>query len=836
MQKMLSEIRWHKKCQVNTVMRETFQIGEIAELTNGRLIGEGARVVESIATDSRSLPGSTNVLFVAIAGDHHNGNDFLSEVYDKGIRCFLTDQDPKELFDDASYCITGNALAALQLLAAARRNAFKGTAISITGSNGKTIVKEWLYQILQRKASVVRSPRSYNSQLGVPLSIWQLSERYRYAIIEAGISRLGEMEKLERIIHPDIGILTNIGPAHNENFSSESVKLKEKLQLFRNCRKLIYNADLKVDNLKISEYLKEYNAEKVDWSVSGSAKYIYSITENIPGKPNLKLKVKSESYLFELPYTDGASVENLLNVITTLMELGMEPAEIAVGLKLLEPVEMRLETLNGVLGSTLVNDVYNADLSGLAVALNVLDQLKKHKKKVVILSDLYQSGMQPEDLYREVAGMLKFRNIDKVICVGENSTKQRHFFPDNSEFYDKTEDFLSFFNRSDINDAAVLIKGARKFHFEDITQLLQLQYHKTVLEINVNALTENLNYYRSLLNSRTKIMVMVKALSYGSGGDEIAAFLQHEKVDYLAVAFPDEGIRLRKAGTKLPVMVMNADKDDYRTLFEYNLEPEIYCRSGLEQFVRMSRFMGMADHPIHIKLDTGMHRLGFEEEDMEWLLSCLREENVVVKSIFTHLVGSDEPQLDGFSKQQAEKFKTMAGKIKSIAGDSVMLHMLNSAGIERFADYQFDMVRIGIGLYGHGYRADLAPVSTFKTVISQIRNVKKGDTVGYNRSGKVLRDSRIATIPVGYADGIDRRLGNGNYSFYLNGKKVPVIGNVCMDMTMIDISGVDATIGDTVELFGKNLPVSEMADKLDTIVYEILTSVPERVKRVYIRE
>jgi Alr-MurF fusion protein len=816
---------------------EAVKFQQLAFFTGGKVLGDPERLVRHLATDSRSLPGVEHVLFIAIHGERHDGNDYIPDLYKRGIRSFLTDRKPDGAgMEEASFCIVEDALAALQQLAGERRKAFAGKVIGITGSNGKTIIKEWISQMLQYEMRVVRSPRSYNSQLGVPLSLWQLSGRYDIAVIEAGISLPGEMEKLARIIDPDIGILTNIGPAHRENFRSDSAKLTEKLLLFRSCSKLIYRADIDVDGEPIESFLGKLDAEKISWSLSGDAVYSWDILERDQERLVLRLNAGGEQYRLSLPFTDDASVENMIHAITLLAELGIEYSRIDQLLQKLEPVEMRLETLKGIHNSTLVNDVYNSDLAGLGVALDVLIQQRRHSRKVAILSDLYQSGLEDEQLYAEVAALLNFKKIDRIYCIGSNISGQQHQFPAGTQFFSDTEAFLGGFDPREIENSAVLIKGARRFHFEDITRQLQLQFHKTVLEINISEMVQNLNYFRSLLYPSTKIMVMVKALSYGAGSHEIAEFLQHEKIDYLAVAFPDEGVRLRKSGVQLPVMVMNTDLNDYRKLLEHQLEPEIYSREGLERFLKECRYMGLSDQPVHIKLDTGMHRLGFESGDVAWLCSRLATREIKVKSLFTHLVGSDDDSLDAFTKKQVEELVQMAGPIKAVAGAGIMLHALNSSGIERFPELQLDMVRIGIGLYGQGMSKKLEPVSTFKTIVSQIREVVPGETVGYGRSGVVQRKSKIATIPVGYADGINRRLGNGNYAFFLNGNYAPTIGHICMDMTMLDITGIDATVGDPVELFGRNCPVSAMAERLGTIVYEVLTSIPERVKRVYIRE
>ncbi len=817
-------------------MTDTITIKDIARVTNGSIVGDENREIAFFATDSRSLPRIKNVMFVAISGPHHNGNDFIENVYKQGIRNILTDETPAKPLEDVCYCVVKNSLEALQQISAYKRDQFKGTVIAITGSNGKTIVKEWLYQVLQRSYRVVRSPRSFNSQLGVPLSLWQLSSQYEIGIIEAGISKSGEMQKLENIIHPDIGILTNIGPAHRENFRSESQKLEEKLILFKNCRKLIYNKDLRVDGRHIQSFLKHMDAERIEWSSEGDAAYAFHILERKEDSTGITLRRGEEDIVFDFPFHDKASLENGLNVIVCLLETGLEAKFVQEAIKNLEPVEMRLQSLKGLAGSVLLSDVYNSDLAGLGAALDVLDQQQEHKKKAVILSDVYQSGMETGELYKEVADLLAFRNIAKLFLVGNDIGSQKHVFPDSAEFYKDTDDFLRRFDTGEIASTAVLIKGARKFAFERITQKLQLKFHNTVLEININDLIFNLNYYRSLLHPDTKIMVMVKALSYGTGGSEIAGYLQHEKVDYLAVAYADEGIRLRKAGIHLPVMVMNSDETQFKAMLEYDLQPELYSRESYEAFVKLCKFMGKTDHPVHLKFDTGMHRLGFGEADMDWLCSRLEKDELQIESIFTHLASSENAGHDAFTREQFARFDKMATRIQDVADYPLLLHVLNSSGIERFPEYQFGMVRIGIGLYGLGLSKDLIPVSTFKTRVTQVRNVAAGETVGYGRSGKLTRDSRIAVIPVGYADGIDMRLGNGNFAFHLNGKRVPTVGNICMDMTMLDVTDAEAAAGDEVELFGSKIPVREIAGQLDTIVYEVITGLPERVKRVYIKE
>ncbi len=817
-------------------MNGGIQIATIADLTGARVIGNSPVDVRHVATDSRTLSRTDHVMFVAIRGANHNGNDYLEEVHERGIRVFLTDQEPGDFLPNTCYLVVDDALPALQILAAHIRSNFPGTVIGITGSNGKTIVKEWLYQLLQDHATVYRSPRSFNSQLGVPLSVWQLDDSYKIGIIEAGISRPGEMARLQEIIHPSYGILTNIGPAHSENFSSDSEKLEEKLALFSGTSKVICRIDQVLEGKPLADYLANRPFGIVDWSIGGKATYVYFPLASDSEGSSFLLKKGDEEMDLHLPVTGKAAVEDLLHAITLMLELGYGPELVRQSLSRIEPVEMRLETLKGIFGSMLVNDVYNSDLAGLSVALDVLDQIPGRGKKTVILSEVYQSGKEPEELYEEVASVLNFRKVDQICCVGDTIGEMARFFPEGTQFYSDTPSFIRTFNRHEIAGAAVLIKGARKFHFEDITRFLQQQVHHTILEINLDNLAANLNYFRSITGKNVKIMVMVKALSYGSGVDEIASFLQHQQVDYLAVAFPDEGVRLREAGVKLPVMVMNADQSDLRTMIEHNLEPEIYNMDGLLEFVRISRYLGLPGYPVHIKLDTGMHRLGFEEADIEHLCEVLVKNRLVIQSVFTHLAASEDPEHDEFTRKQAADFERMAAMISDRTGQKPFRHVVNSAGIERFPRFHFEMVRLGIGLYGIGNASRLVPVSTFRTVISQVREVAAGETIGYNRMGKVDRPSRIATIPVGYADGISRKLGNGNYSFLIHGQKVPTIGNICMDMTMLDITDVDATEGDNVELFGQELPVEKMAETLGTIVYEVLTGIPERVKRVYIRE
>jgi alanine racemase len=715
----------------------------------------------------------------------------------------------------------------------------------VTGSNGKTIVKEWIYQILQHFYSVIRSPRSYNSQLGVPLSLWQLREGYEFAVIEAGISELSEMERLAAIVAPEIGILTNIGNAHGENFASDKGKLFEKLKLFEHSETLIYRGDQLVGSKgsRMDACIEEWKMQlekpealrTLSWVMEGEGDFVFTRRKGEDDECMVDLRYHGKPCTFKLPFADEASVENSLHVIALMVDLDLSYAAIQEYILKLEPVEMRLEILNGVFNSTLVNDVYNSDLAGLEVALDVLKQQNKHEDFTVILSDVFQSGMKTKALYAEVAKLITNKGIQHFVGIGKSVSKQAEQFPEGSQFFRNTDEFMQQFNRSMVSNRAVLIKGARNFYFEKITQFLQARYHKTVLEVHVNKLLHNLNYYRSLLRDETKVMVMVKALSYGSGGHEVAHLLQHENVDYLAVAFADEGMALRRAGVHLPIMVMNSDLKDFRQMIEMQLEPEIYSMSVLRDFLKACRFMGVSHYPVHLKIDTGMHRLGFGLEELGALVEYLVKGEIKVASVFTHLAGAYDPALDAFSKEQIAAYQSVVGELEQALGYPFIKHVLNTSGIERLNEHQMDMVRLGIGLYGYGEAEELEAVSVFKTQISQIRALEAGETVGYGREGEVKQASRIATIPVGYADGIDRRLGNGNYSFFLNGSKVATIGNICMDMCMLDISGVSAREGDTVELIGEQCRLEEMAEVLGTISYEVLTGIPERVKRVYVR-
>ncbi len=818
-------------------MKPQWKLSFIGTRLNGKVYGNGDITISTLAIDSRTITLSESTLFVALTGDQHDGHDYINELYHRGIRAFLVSR-PQDVsaFPGAGFCLVDNSLAGLQRLAMEWRSRYGGKVVALTGSNGKTIVKEWIYQCMGDTLNVHRSPKSYNSQVGVPLSVWMIGDHHDLAVIEAGISHPGEMDKLQRIINPDVGIITNLGGAHQENFSSFDEKIVEKLKLFKGCEKIICRADAMAGPKPLHTYLQELGVPVVDWSLDGDAKYSYKILKRSTAQTEISLTIQGKEITFRLPFGDDASIENALHALTFSIDFG-RPVHTAVkSIESLEPVSMRLEMLQGIQGSLIINDTYNSDTGGLQAALELVGQHEKKKGKVVILSDLLQSGREEHALYAEIAGLLIHKKITLFIGIGPALMHHRALFKDNSLFFRETDEFIKRMDRTLFVERIILIKGSRRFGFERITAELQLKTHQTRLEIDLNAMVHNLNYFRSILESGVKTMVMVKALSYGSGSVEIANLLQFHKVDYMAVAFIDEGVELRKAGVHSPIMVLNPDPSGFGTMVDYQLEPEIYSLGVVKTLYNLAHYRGIKQYPIHIKLDTGMHRLGFQESGIEELIPWLLHSEFRVVSVFSHLVASDQPEHDDFTREQIGSFRRYARVISNSIGETFDLHILNSAGIERFPEAQFDMVRLGIGLHGIGQSTYLKPVSSFKTTISQIRTVAVGDSVGYSRSGVVERTSQIATIPVGYADGLSRRLGNGIGCVWINGMAAPTFGDICMDMTMIDVTGLEVLEGDTIEIFGSQQKVKEIASITGTIPYEILTSIPERVKRVYLQE
>lgn len=787
--------------------------------------------------DSRTLSNTSGTCFIALRGVRRDGHLYIPELISAGVKIFLVESKftPPKTKEPLNWIFVNDPLEALQSIAAWHRSHSKARFIGITGSNGKTIVKEWIFQSLRNETKVFRSPRSYNSQVGVPLSILMIQNTDELAVLEAGISKKNEMERLEKIISPEVLILTNIGEAHQENFRSQKEKLLEKIKLAEHSKTIIYCRDHEEVHLAFRESFP--HKDFLCWGENKESDFVISRFENKSDGITFGISGKAKNNI-HLPFHDHASFENAMHVAALLYHLGYSDEFVRNKLYELEPVEMRLEFLRGINSSTIISDTYNSDLVSLANALDLLMQQKQHKKRTLILSDILQSGRKDDDLYAEVASMIKEKNVSRFIGIGPSLMLMRSRFPEGSSFFPDTVNFLRSPELFSFRDEAVLVKGARKFGFERISRELQFRTHQTVMEINLNAMVENLNFYRGLLKPQTRIMAMVKAFSYGSGSFEIANLLAFHKVDYLAVAYIDEGIDLRMNGITLPIMVMNPESGNFKSLIEYNLQPEIYSFEVLGEFRSYLENNGITDYPVHIKFDTGMHRLGFLEDEVEKLAEEIKRGQFRIVTAFSHLAGSDEPEHDEFTLSQILLFKSMAEKLKNLTHSEFLIHILNSAGIERFAEHQMDMVRLGIGLYGvsSNYAANLKEVSTFKTTISQVRDLKEGTTVGYSRKGLLPGNKTIATLPVGYADGLPRNLGNGNGKFLIRGKEAPTVGNICMDMCMVDISGIDAKAGDEVIIFGEDHPVRKIASAAGTIAYEILTGISERVKRIYYQE
>ena len=796
-----------------------------------------------LLTDSRSLTFPEESVFFALVTERNDGHKYIKELYDKGVRNFVINYKPAEAdkMPEANFLQVNNTLAAMQMLAAHHRRQFDIPVIGITGSNGKTSVKEWLHQLLQDDYNIVRSPRSYNSQTGVPLSVWQMNEKTELALFEAGISRPDEMHRLEEIIHPTIGLITNIGDAHQEGFASIQQKCMEKLSLLQGCDCIIYDGDNEI----LCDCIEKrcLGAYEIAWSRKDRDKPLY-ISSIEKGENSTLIQYTYLQYLLEvtIPYTDDASIQNAIHCLAIMLYLNRHPDVIAERMKKLEPLAMRMEVKEGNNNCLIINDSYNSDMDSLTIALDFQARRAAtgNMKRTLILSDIFQTGLPPAALYRKVSDLLKRKGIERLIGIGPIISDNAYLFDIEKEFYSSTREFTEMLTPNMFHNELILIKGARDFHFELISEALELKQHETILEVNLDALVSNLNSYRSLLHPDTKVVCMVKAFGYGAGSYEIAKTLQEHGVDYLAVAVADEGAELRKAGITMPIIVMNPEISSFRTLFSYRLEPEIYSFNLLNALLAEGEKLGVSGYPIHIKIDSGMHRLGFTENQIDELASILQSQIVLMaRSVFTHLAGSDEVAHDNYTQQQIATFTYCADRIQNASKHKVLRHALNTAGITRFSEHQMDMVRLGIGLYGVSpieTSQILRPVSTLKTTILQIHEYEAGCTIGYGRNGVLTRTSRIAAIPIGYADGFDRRLGNGRGEVLVNGHRAPIVGNVCMDICMIDVTDIPCNEGDRVEIFGEHLPVQEIAQKLDTISYEVLTSISSRVKRVYYRE
>lgn len=820
----------------------TLSTQQLAEIIQGKIIRRDADAeASSPLTDSRVDAVPYSKVFFALKGKNHDGHQFLAELIRKGLRmAVISDPGAAIGIGGCDIILVDDPLRALQRWAAFHRAGSDAEIVGVTGSNGKTIVKEWLYQLLRQEKSIVRSPKSYNSQVGVPLSVLLLQEDHELAIFEAGISHPGEMIHLEKIIQPQIGILTNIGNAHSENFPDRKSLIKNKLELFRSSESIIYCSN----DRETDEYIKTHfpKAERLDWGTHPEA--WLQQKETIREGTFTRIHVKSVvgEFKFRIPFSDQASVDNAMTCCSYLIKKGLEPQRIIAGMEQIAPIEMRLELLPGNENSVIINDSYNSDIVSLSIALDFVQQQKGSQQRTLILSDIQQDKRNDDELYAEVGRLLQQKGIKKVYAIGDRIVLLDKHFTGEKHFFPGTAEFLKSVGSADFRNEIVLIKGARSFGFERISQRLQQKAHETVMEIDLSALAHNFHHYRNQLLPETKIMAMVKAFSYGSGGAEIASMLEFNRCDYLAVAYADEGVELRKSGIRLPIMVMNPERSSFDTMLRHQLEPEIYSFRLLEELISILQHNGNPGIRIHLKIDTGMHRLGFLPNEVEQLCGILKQHpEIKIASVFSHLAGSESTELDSFTKEQARQFNLAAKQISEAIGYSPLKHLLNSTGISRFPELQFDMVRVGIGLYGIGTtpndKAALLPVNRLRTIISQIKKVGAHQTVGYGRKGKVEKDAVIATLPIGYADGFSRALSNGRGEVIVHGKRAKVIGNVCMDMTMIDISTIpEAREGDEVIIFGAELPVAEIAEKLGTIPYEILTSVSARVKRVYLRE
>ena len=817
----------------------SYTIETIANLLEAERFGNKKAQIDWLLTDSRSLCFPEETLFFALKTKRNDGHRYITDLYNRGVRNFVVSVLPEsyEKFTNANFLKVASPLKALQKLAELHRKEFNVPVIGITGSNGKTVVKEWLYQLLSPEKVVTRSPRSYNSQIGVPLSVWLMNEQTEVGVFEAGISEMGEMDALRSIIAPTIGILTNIGGAHQENFFSLQDKCTEKLSLFKDCDVIIYNGDNELISDCVGKTL--LSAREIAWSKTDDEKPLYiSSIKKSERSTTVTYRYLGMDNSYTIPFVDDAAIENSLNCLAACLYLMIAPESIAERMAHLEPIAMRLEVKEGRNGCTLVNDSYNSDIASLDIALDFMARRidKDTRKRTLILSDILETGQSSTFLYRKVSQLIQSRGIEKIIGVGPEISAAEARFSIEKYFFDDTASFLASPVFSELRNEVILIKGSRKFHFDEVCEQLELKMHETILEINLNAMVDNLNYYRSFLMPGTKMVCMVKASAYGAGAYEIAKTLQDQRVDYLAVAVADEGAELRKAGITSSIIIMNPEMTTFKTLFDYELEPEVYSFHLLEALIKAAEKQGITHFPIHIKLDTGMHRLGFLPEEIPALIRRLKSQTAVLpRSVFSHFVGSDSSQFDDFTRKQIELFDKASSELQSAFPHKILRHICNSAGIERFPQAHYDMVRLGLGLYGVNpiNNEFIHNVSTLKTTILQIHDVPAEDTVGYSRKGVLCRPSRIAALPIGYADGLNRHLGCGHGYCLVNGKKAPYVGNICMDVCMIDVTDIDCKEGDRVEIFGDNLPVSELASILDTIPYELLTAVSTRVKRVY---
>ncbi len=813
----------------------TLSIRNIIPIIKAKFVGiNDIAIVDSISIDSRSLQHSESTLFFAIVGPNNDGHQYVSDLLESGVFNFVVNYIPSNFQGKANFLVVENTLKALQTFAATYRSDFDFPIIGITGSNGKTIIKEWLNFLLSPDYNIIRSPKSYNSQVGVPLSVLGINEKHNLGIFEAGISTVNEMVNLQHIIHPTIGILSNIGSAHDEGFHDAGEKIKEKLKLFSSVEVLILNKNRTIEAF-LNPKIKTFT-----WSSEDGKADVFVIAKENSDKTELKITFQKLCFKIIIPFADQASIENAMHCLMVLLYFRYDQDIIQQRMAMLYPVEMRLKVKNGINNTTIIDDSYSSDFQSLKIALDFLESQKQYKKKTLILSDIFQSGLVTNELYSQVSHLIVSNKINRVIAIGKTISGFKNKFP-NCVAFETTEKFLEGIEQLAFENETILVKGARHFHFEEIVASLEEKTHETVLEINLNAISHNLNFYKSKLHPATKMMVMVKAFGYGNGGFEVAKLLSHHKVDYLGVAFADEGIALKNAGIDLPIMVLNPETTSFAAIIQHQLEPEIYSIKGLTAFLKLAEQKKLQNFPIHIKLDTGMHRLGFEEENMNELIAKLKGNKAVqVKSILSHLAASDDLMFIDFTLGQIKLFEELSLKLMRAMDTQPIRHVLNTSGISNYQQAQYDMVRLGIGLYGVSNDDEeqklLENVGTLKSIISQIRLIEAGESVGYGRRFIAEKQTKIATIPIGYADGISRHWGNGVGFVVIKNKKAPIVGSVCMDMLMVDITAIDCKEGNEVIIFGENPTVTYMAKQLGTIPYEIMTSISQRVKRIFYRE
>ena len=797
--------------------------------------------IDTVSIDSRSMQNNENTLFFALSGPNYDAHQYISELIAQGVQHFVVTHIPENVADKATFFVVADTKMALQKFAVYYRSLFDFPVIGITGSNGKTIVKEWLNFLLSPDYNIIRSPKSYNSQIGVPLSVIAINEKHNLGIFEAGISTVNEMQALQKIIQPTIGLLTNIGSAHDEGFANIGEKIKEKLQLFKEVEVLIYNKNKTIEQFFPAVALPHSGVRTLFcWSFKDKDADVFIKKSVVSDKTILNITYQQQTFEIKVPFLDDASVENAIHCVMVLLYFKYPFETIATRIDLLYPVEMRLKVKNGINNTTIIDDSYSSDFQSLKIALDFLESQKQHKKKTLILSDIFQSGLTNDELYARVSQLVIAHKIHRVIGIGETISNYKTKFV-NCGTFKSTADFIEAFDSLTFENETLLVKGARSFEFEKIVTLLEQKTHETVLEINLNAISHNLSYYKTKLKPTTKLMVMVKAFGYGNGGFEIAKLLEHLKVDYLGVAFADEGISLKIAGIKTQIMVLNPENTSFPSIIQYELEPEIYCMKGLNAFLKIAEQKELHQYPIHLKIDTGMHRLGFQEPDLPLLIETLKNTpSIKVKSILSHLATSDNLENQDFARTQIALFDRLSQRIIEELEIHPFRHILNTSGISNFGESQYDMVRLGIGLYGisndEKEQKYLENVSTLKSVISQIRTIQKGESVGYSRRFIAEKPTKVATIPIGYADGISRSWGNQIGFVQIKNQKAPILGSICMDMLMVDCTEIDCTEGDSVIIFGENPTVKEIAEKTHTIPYEILTSISQRVKRVFYRE